>query len=181
LTIFLLMRHGEADFSGPNRWNAPEWSAELAPLTEIGERQVIRKLDEILEFDPEIVISSPATRALQSALILRSRLTVPFKVEFDLHEWVPDRNFQWRSLQDVEKLYADFIQFNGEYPSGETRPWETLSNMRSRAIVVLIKYIGYKRVLAVCHGELIKSFTNKTNIDNANLVPFELKEPSSGS
>ena len=180
LTLFLLMRHGKADFSGPNKWNAHGWSSELAPLTEIGEKQVMQQIGRILEFNPEIVLSSPATRALQSALILRSGLSVPFKVEFDLHEWVPDRNFQWRNIKEVDRLRADFIQCNGEYPVGETRPWETLSHMQSRATAVLRKYISYKRVLVVCHGELIKSLTQKdhfdTHMDNASLVPFELKE-----
>jgi broad specificity phosphatase PhoE len=177
------MRHGQADFSGPSKWNAPGWSAELAPLTETGEKQVMQQIGKILEFDPEIVLSSPATRALQSALLLHSKLTVPFKVEFDLHEWVPDCNFKWRNLQEVEQLWADFIQYNGEYPEGETRPWETLSHMRSRAVYILHKYINYKRVLVVCHGVLIKSLTNEihfdTHIDNASLIPFEMKEPSS--
>jgi broad specificity phosphatase PhoE len=176
MTFFLLMRHGEPDYSGPYKWDAPGWGKDLAPLTDTGEEQVIQQLEKIREFSPEIVISSPATRALHSSLVLRSKLDVPFRVEFDLHEWVPDRSFQWKTLQEVQTFEKDFARFNGEWPDGQTRPWETRSSMRSRSLAVFRKYNNYSRILAVCHGELIKAVTGVLRIDLAGLVPFELKE-----
>lgn len=173
MTFFLLMRHAEPDYSEPNKWNAPGWGADLAPLTEIGEQQVLQQCDKVREFNPEIVISSPATRALHSALVLHSRLMVPFKVEFDLHEWVPDRSFQWRTLEDVQRYQAEFYRFNGEWPEGETRPWETLSSLRSRSLAVFRKYSGWERVLAVCHGELIKAVTGVQKVEHAGLVAWQ--------
>jgi len=176
MTSFLLMRHGEPDFSGPNKWNAPGWGGDLAPLTNIGEEQVIRQLDKIREFNPEIVISSPTTRTLHSALVLRSALEAPFNVEFELHEWVPDLNFQWRNLIDVQRLQSEYYRLHGEWPAGETRPWETISSVRSRSLAIFRKYLNYQRVLAICHGQLIRSITGLDDIEFAGLVPFELKE-----
>ena len=175
MTTFLLMRHGAPDFSGPDKWTGR--GGDLAPLTAAGEEQVVRQLGRIREFDPEIVISSPMTRALQCALILRAGLSCPFKVEFDLHEWVPDRSFQWRGIEDVKRLQAEFYRLNGEWPPGETRPWEPQSSVRSRGLTVFRKYLGHKRVLAVCHGQIIKSVTSlDKEVDFASLVPLELTE-----
>jgi broad specificity phosphatase PhoE len=142
----------------------------------LGEHQVIQQLPKIQDFHPEIVISSPATRALHSALVLRSVLQATFKVEFDLHEWVPDRSFHWQTLEDVETLQSDFYCLKGEWPDGETRPWETLSSMRTRSFSVFRKYFNYKRVLVICHGELINAVTGKRPIEYAGLVPLELNQ-----
>jgi broad specificity phosphatase PhoE len=176
MTSFLLMRHGEPDYSGPYKWDAPGWGKDLAPLTNTGEEQVIQQLEKIREFNPEIVISSPATRALHSSLVLRSELSVPFRVEFDLHEWVQDRSFQWKTLPEVQSLQQEFTRFNGEWPDGETRPWETRSNMQARSFSVFRKYSQYTRVLAVCHGELIKAVSGINRIELAGLVLLELNE-----
>ena len=179
MTSFLLMRHADPDYSGPRKWNAPGWGADLAPLTDLGEYQVIQQLPKIQDFNPELVISSPATRALHSALVIRPALQAPFKVEFDLHEWVPDQSFQWKTLNDVETLQADFYRLNGEWPDGETRPWETLSSMRKRSLSVFRKYFNYKRVLVIYHGELINSVTGKRPVAYAGLVPLELNQEKS--
>jgi len=176
MTFFLLMRHAQPDFSGPRKWDAPGWGGDLAPLTEVGERQVNQQVDKIREFNPELVITSPATRALHSAMVLRPELDVPFKVEFDLHEWVPDRAFRWRTLGEVQKLQSDFERFRGEWPPGETKPWETIANMRLRALGVFRRYLNFDRVLAVCHGQLIKAITGVDEVDLAELVPLEFKE-----
>jgi broad specificity phosphatase PhoE len=174
MTTFLLMRHGEPDFSGPRKWKAPGWGADLAPLTGLGEKQVLQQLDRIREFNPVVGISSPLSRALHSSLVLCSRLGIPFKVEFDLHEWVPDSSFRWQTLDDVLPLQADYHRCQGKYPPGETRPWETLASVRSRSLAVLRRYLGYRRVLVVCHGELIRALTGETKTEYAGLVPFEL-------
>jgi len=88
--------------------DAPGWGADLAPLTDLGEYQVIQQLPKIQDFNPELVISSPATRALHSALVIRPALQAPFKVEFDLHEWVPDQSFHWKHLR-MSKRFRQII------------------------------------------------------------------------
>lgn len=158
MTSFLLMRHGEPDFSDCDKW--PGWGSDLAPLTLAGEEQVIRQISKIREFNPEIILSSPMTRALQSAILVRSGLGVPFKVKFNLHEWIPDMSFRSRSLKDFQSFQSEYYRLNGEWPAGETRCWEPFSAMNLRALTVLRKYLKYKRVLVICHGQIIKSVTS---------------------
>jgi broad specificity phosphatase PhoE len=175
MTSFLLMRHAEPDFSDCDK--RPGWGSDLAPLTPAGEDQVISQMNRIIEFNPEIVISSPMTRAMHSALLVRSEVDVPFKVEFNLHEWMPDRSFKSRSLENFQACGLEFYRLNGEWPKGETRCWEPLSAMRLRALMVLRKYLKYQRVLIICHGKLIKSLTTlDTDVDFAGFVNLELIE-----
>jgi broad specificity phosphatase PhoE len=174
MTAFLLMRHAQPDFSIPDQRKG--WGRDLAPLTDSGEEQVRCQLGKIRECSPQIVISSPLTRAVHSASIVVADLQVPFKVEFELHEWIPDMTYQQQSFAEVQILQAEFEGFNGEWPLGETRPWETVSRMRGRALSVLRKYLNYDRILVVSHGTLIKAVTGVSNVELAGLVPFELKD-----
>ncbi len=175
MTSFLLMRHGQPDFSGLNeKWNARGWPADLAPLAASGEEQVLKQLDRIASFAPEIVVASPVTRALHTALLVLPRVDVPCKVEFDLHDWVPDLALQRISLEELQKRAAEFDQLHGEWPPGETRPWETNSAMRKRVLGVLNRYLGYQRVLAVYHREPIRVIAGPVDVGMADLVPFEL-------
>ncbi len=174
MTSFLLMRHGQPDFSGLEKWNARGWPADLAPLAATGEEQVARQLDRIAGFDPQIVLASPVTRALQTALLVLQRVRVACKVEFDLHDWVPDLALQRISLEDLQKRQSEFDRLHGEWPAGETRPWETNSAMRARVIGVLNRYLGYQRVLVVYHREPIRVLVGPVDVGMADVVPHEL-------
>lgn len=175
MTSFFLMRHGEPDFSDCDQ--RPGMGSDLAPLTPAGESQVAQQISKIREFNPEIVISSPMTRAMQTALILRSELAMPFKVEFNLHEWQSDLSFKLRTFENFQACQSEYFRMNGEWPAGETRCWEPVSSVRSRILTVLRKYLIYRRVLVICHGQVIRSLTGlDTKVDMAGLVHIELNE-----
>lgn len=176
MTYFLLMRHAEPDYNHPQKWNTTGWGADLAPLTTQGEKQILEAAKAVKEFNPEIVICSPTTRTLHSALILNRELPIKYIVEFDLHEWVPDRTFQWQTLAQVIEYQNDYYSSNGEYPEGEEKVWESKSHLRARAISVLKRYLLYSRILVVCHGMLIESLTGQNNIGFTQLVPFSYAE-----
>jgi broad specificity phosphatase PhoE len=168
------MRHAEADYSHAERWNVSGWGADLAPLTPRGLLQIQERLPELLAFQPEIVLSSAISRALQTALEIRPHIHAPFHVEFDLHEWVPRRDFQWRTLQDVMHLQAEYDRNEGEWPKGEECLWESKSMMQARAMRVLERYSHYARVLVVCHGMLIGALTG-THWDMGNCEVREME------
>ena len=126
------MRHGQADFTSPNRWNSPGWGKDLAPLSAEGIRQIQATIDDINNWKPNLVLASPMTRALQSASIVTITLGLELIVEFDLHEWVPDRSFSWNTLEETLRAQEDFATCKGEWPLGEERPWETLTSIRNR-------------------------------------------------
>ncbi len=156
---FLLTRHAETDYSFPAKWNTPGWGSDLAPLSKDGELQVHSKAKKIVNWKPQIAIVSPTTRTMNTALILKEYLSIEFKVEFDLHEWVPDRYFKWNDFSQVVSILNEMRSHNGEWPNGKEQKWESLSKVKERTKNVMLKYLEYGRVLVICHGGVIWSHT----------------------
>lgn len=175
MTKFLLMRHGEADYMGPAKWGTRGWGADLAPLTERGIEEASAAVRRVREWDPSLIVASPMTRAMQTAAIVAHELRVPMRVEFDLHEWVPDRSFAWRDLEDVMRLQEAFVVHNGEWPDGTEQPWEPLSSVRTRAEGVLTRYAHTApRILVVCHGVVMYALTGQWVIAHTESVEYSL-------
>ncbi len=101
MTTFYLVRHGESRLdlaAGGNLKGAERgWAAHIIPLTETGISQIENASKSLSTEGPQIVISSPMSRALQSAAILSRILDLPLQVEFDLHEWICG----WGQVQKV--------------------------------------------------------------------------------
>jgi hypothetical protein len=45
------------------------------------------------------------------------------KVEVDVHEWLPDKSFKFKTFEEVVELTNDFLKNEGAYPQGETKLW----------------------------------------------------------
>ena len=162
MTTFYLIRHGESrlDLAAGGNLKGAEmgWAAHIIPLTEKGISQIENASKSLSTEGPQIVISSPMSRALQSAAILSRILDLPLRVEFDLHEWICG----WRdSMELVEETEAEMLRLGGEWPSGETRDWEPMSSVRDRVSQVLERYQTFQRVVVVCHEMVIFSLTGK--------------------
>jgi broad specificity phosphatase PhoE len=61
-------------------------------------------LQQIRPLDIRLILTSPMTRALQTAALLSRALDLPLAVEFDLHEWVPDRTYSWSTHRHRERF-----------------------------------------------------------------------------
>jgi broad specificity phosphatase PhoE len=167
------MRHAQPDFSGVNRWAPPGWPVDLAPLAPTGEDQVKAQIPTVLKFDPEVVITSPVTRALHTALCMSSDLRVPLKVEFDLREWFPDVRLKRLSWEQLLERQEEFETLKGEWPLGETRPWETVTSMRERLLSVFRRYTSFRRVVANSHQEPIRAIAEVNEVGHASLTRLE--------
>ena len=149
------IRHGEANYDPCMERNFFGLGLELAPLTELGCEQAENAAADPRLAGAEIIVSSPYTRALQTAAII-SRITgIPLTVEVDLHEWFPDINFMYRTKEECDGLGADFAACRGKWPEGETRRWETAAMMSERLTNVLMKYMNYEKIIIVSHGMLM--------------------------
>ena len=111
------------------------WGAELAPLTDTGIRQIRSIIPVVREWSPELIVSSPTSRTLHTCALLSTELSIPFEVAFDLHEWIPDFQFRWKSSEDILIARKEMDGLGGEWPEGETRNWEPLSQVRQRVLV----------------------------------------------
>lgn len=107
-------------------------------------------------------MSSPVTRALQTAAVISARLNMPLSVEFDLREWVPDLNYTWTGPPSNE-LIEEFWLSGDERPDGEQRPWEQLSSVRRRVRRVLDRMaLGVEIQIVVTHQVVIQAITSES-------------------
>jgi broad specificity phosphatase PhoE len=165
MALVYLMRHGEADYKPIRERGWPGAAADLAPLSGLGIEQARDAADGLVGAGITAVVTSPMTRALQTAAIVAVRLGLPLSVQFDLREWLPDNTFSWRSADDVRAAVGDFDAHGGEWPDGTMRSWEPLSQLQVRCSAALRTAIsglpGHEVIIVVCHGMVIWSLTGE--------------------
>ena len=159
MALFYLVRHGEANYDGMLENGFWGFGRDFAPLSEKGTQQAEITAKDIRLKNAELIVSSPYTRALQTAQIISRETGLRVEVDIDLHEWVPDENNQYKTSKESFALAREFNKFNGEYPLGEKFRWESLSHMRKRMIRVADKYSDYEKVIFVGHGMVFRCLT----------------------
>ncbi len=156
-TKFILVRHGEPRYDEVIEKGYVGMGYDLGKLSENGVRQAEERAKDPLLKDAEIIISSPYTRALQTAAII-SRLTdIPLTVENDLHEWMPDTTFLFD--QDANDSFQEYLSAHGIRNVSHRYRWESYPDLKKRVQLTLIKYKNYKKVIVVCHGIVMSALT----------------------
>ena len=163
----VFIRHGEPDKSAVDQRGFIGQGRDMAPLTELGIQQAEEVSSHPLLKDCQIIVSSPYTRALQTAAIISKNTGLNLQVEIDLHEFIPDKTFRVKGEAENKALHKDFMRCMGEYPEGETRSWETITEIINRSKPVLDKYLhlGYEKIIVVAHGGVIRRYTGIGLID----------------
>ena len=171
--MFYFVRHGKTDYSEHNQKIYQGYGVNLASLGEKGKKQIKQTAkDERLQ-DADLIISSPYTRALQSAAILSRKLNVKLEVETDLHEWLANKNYMYEEDSKAELACAEYFSLNGDYPPGQDRNWESRQLMAERVRKVLEKYSQYDKVIVVGHSMMIQAVTGY-NPKLGEIVEFNL-------
>jgi broad specificity phosphatase PhoE len=172
----ILLRHGETAWDLVNAHGWPGAANDLAPLTPTGVRQA-GVVAEALSGQPvDLVLTSPMTRAMQTASIVGARLGVPLQVELDLREWCPDQTYRWTTSAEVFSAYDDLLAHDGLRPERHRLRWESLSEVRARARAVLEPYAeASPLVVAVCHEVVIHALTGvqQTPLGTTRPLPVE--------
>ena len=93
---FYLIRHGEPDYTYGDTHGFIGQGHDLAPLKMEKIKDVIEtsKTEKLKE--AQIIISSPYTRALQTASIISKETGIGIVVESDIREWQPDLTYQYK-------------------------------------------------------------------------------------
>ena len=171
--MFYLVRHGQPDYSLCDERGYIGHGRDLAPLSEEGILQAILTAKDIRLQNAELIISSPYTRALQTAAVISKETGLDIKVEMDVHEWIPDLSFQYKDFSECLELTNDFNHHNGVYPSDERKRWESLSLLRSRVRKVADKYAHFNKVIIVCHGMVIRTLIYAEEIKPGQIIECE--------
>jgi len=167
---FYLIRHGEPTYDNLLEHGFFGFGRDLAPLTEEGKKQAEITARDIRLKDAALIVSSPYTRALQTAQIISRETGLRVEVELDLHEWVPDWENHYTTSEESFALAREFTKYRGEYPPGEIFRWETVSHMRVRMRRVADKYVKYDKVIFVGHGMAFRSLTYIEKMSPAEIV-----------
>ena len=157
-TKVILIRHGEPRYDEVHQRKFPGMGYELGRLTERGIIQAEKRAKDPILNGAQLIISSPYTRALQTAAIISRITNIPLVVENDLHEWMPDVTFKFDF--DVPQSFDEYMKLRG-IPSSERKyPWESYEEIQKRVKNVVSKYTDYDKIIVVCHGIVISAFTH---------------------
>ncbi len=153
----ILVRHGEPRYDEVESRGYKGMGWELGKLTSRGIIQAEKvSLDPRLE-GATLILSSPYTRALQTAAIISKNTKLPIEVENDLHEWMPDMNhiFDYNG----QLSYEHYINNKGIRNSDVPYRWETYAHLQERVKEAILKHQDHKKIIVVCHGIVISSLT----------------------
>ncbi|AUD63420.1 hypothetical protein BK010_07370 [Tenericutes bacterium MO-XQ] len=153
----ILVRHGEPRYDEVESRGYKGMGWELGKLTSRGVLQA-----EKVSLDPRLhgatlILSSPYTRALQTAAIISKNTKLPIEVENDLHEWMPDMKhiFDYNG----QLSYEHYIANKGIRNSDEPYRWETYSHLQQRVREAILKHQDHQKIIVVCHGIVMSSLT----------------------
>ena len=175
MALFYLVRHGEADYSGLLENGFFGFGRDFAPLSKTGIEQVEKTAKDQRLKSAQIIVTSPYTRALQTAAIISRETGLKICVEVDLHEWIADKTNQYKTSEEAFALAKEFYDNSGVYPKGQQLRWETLEEVRKRMQCVVEKYVGYEKVIIVGHSMAFETLTGINEMQPAEILEWEYK------
>ncbi|MGE6630882.1 histidine phosphatase family protein [Bacillus sp. NPDC077027] len=174
MTTICLVRHGETDWNSAKRLQG----RTDIPLNETGKQQAEQTGLYLKESHWDVIISSPLTRAKQTAEIIRQHVHAPIVIMDDFIE---------RDYGDAEGMSFEerqILYFDKQYPNMEKL--EALQERLQQGIQKVADTYPNKKVSIVAHGAAIHALLsllsnedvdlNHTRLVNACLNHIEWKE-----
>lgn len=113
---FYFIRHGKPDYTYGDTHGFIGQGHDFAPLKTEKIEEVIEAAKDKRLKDAQIIISSPYTRALQTASIISKETGIDIVVESDIMEWQPDLTY------DTVIIVAHKITFQSICNCGDMKP-----------------------------------------------------------
>lgn len=157
MTTFILVRHGETDYHEVIKKGYVGQAKNFAKLSPTGRMQAQNKIEELKNFKADVIVSSPYTRALETASIINQKLNLEIFVENDLHEWIVDTNFEYKISPDL--AFKEYMESRGVINNLHKGHWETYHELQKRVNKALNKYLSYNCVLVICHANVMRTQT----------------------
>ena len=173
MALFYLVRHGEAEYSQMIEKGFFGFGRDFASLSKTGIEQVEKMAKDQRLKSAQIIVSSPYTRALQTAAIISRETGLKICVEVDLHEWIPDKTNQYKTSEEAFSLAKEFYENKGVYPKSQQLKWETLDEVRKRMQRVADKYADYEKVILVGHSMTFEALTGINDMKPAEIIEWE--------
>ena len=166
-----MIRHGKADYSYGDAHNFIGHGHDLAKLDEKYIDGVIKTAKDKRLMKASLIVSSPYTRALQTAAIISKETGLDIKIEADLREWEPDTTYQYKT-KEAKLFYKDYVNNNGIPPTDRCVYWESKDHLKKRIESVIEKYNDYECVIFVFHQIAIQSVVDIEKIKPAEIIEY---------
>lgn len=155
----VMIRHGEPRYDNVHDLGLVSY---LGELTEAGVAQAEAVSNDVRLQDADIIISSPFTRALQTAAIISRKTGIPIEIEPAFHEILLDTTHQ-RTTGKIytSSSYKEFVIQKGVRDSTTFHKWESLEHIVERGHTAMKKYLHYNKVIVVAHATFIRTFGYK--------------------
>ena len=174
----ILVRHGEPDYSKVLERGHIGMGVDMAELTERGISQAEEASKDERLRGAEVIISSPFTRALETAAIISRNTGLKIIIENDLHEWSPDLTFKRKRIE-FGKIFEEMKRTNGKRDETCKLKWEEFGELGERSFKALKKYLGkYDKVIVVAHGCVFNQFIFNPVLNHCEIQEYELTEES---
>jgi broad specificity phosphatase PhoE len=154
---FIMVRHGESEGNRDRRFT----TTNETPLTDRGREQAALAGRRIVRlFNPELIVSSPFTRARQTSEIIANELRLPIEIVHDLHE----RDLGCLKGQSYDAL-RELVRTDPSYDPANGWAWkpeggESYEDVRRRVMRAIedlrIRYAG-REIVIVSHGGVMLS------------------------
>jgi len=172
----VLMRHSETDYSFVDAKGYIGHGRDLGQLTENGIQIAERASFDSRLDGADVIVSSPYTRALQTAAIFSKNRRLDIKIELDLHEWIPDLTFGFTDKKAVDNAVTLFMENKGLCPIDSEIKYESIDDLFTRAKKSILKYLGYNKIIVVTHGMLMHRFLTTADIPYCGIYEIDFDE-----
>lgn len=175
----ILIRHGQSEFNVVFSQTRQDPGIPDPKLTEEGKRQAAAAADALAGFGLEQLISSPYTRALETATIIAERLDLPIRIEPLVRE-------HCRFQCDIGSLRADLAARWPEldFDHLPDRWWpdldETDEQLLERCLQFRRHMAGrpdWRKVGVVSHWGFIRGLTGES-VTNCQHLVFDPRHPA---
>ncbi|YCO02213.1 histidine phosphatase family protein [Vibrio sp. VNB-15] len=153
----VFVRHGVPDSTLADEKQMTQLEKDYAPLCREHLPVLQEKLNHPVFNDAEIIISSPYTRALQTAEILNRHRGLPLFVEHDLREWRADKAGGYITLNERDRRWHEYRELLKAGISMTDTRYEHVDELQARAESVLERYRQYRKVVVVSHFNVFEA------------------------
>ncbi|ALO03106.1 phosphoglycerate mutase family protein [Lactiplantibacillus paraplantarum] len=162
-----LIRHSEPTYQQVTSAGLTGFGRELGGLTDRGIILAQQCAQQPLFAQVQLILSSPYTRALQTALEIVRFNDVPLKVELGLHEWLPDQTgTRTDTDEQAGQAYKLYRQHMGERTAASPLPYESAAEIKAQVLATFSKYAAsYDCIACVTHGEVMRQFGDHNDVD----------------
>lgn len=168
-----LIRHTEPDYQQVTEANYKGFGRDLSRITEKGIHQAKKLAEQPLFDEVELLLVSPYTRTMQTALeiVKERKQPLTINVELLLHEWLPDKTgTKLESCDQVGPAYQDYLN----QTNFSKLECETQEEVKRRVEQVFDKYKQeYNSIVCITHAEVIKLFTGVERVAYCGIYELE--------